>query len=93
MQQNGWIKQTSEGFSLTPDGSHRAAKIVRLHRLWEVYLVNDLGIEVERVHRNAEEMEHIITPEIERQLIVLLNDPKQDPHHQPIPPQEGLDAF
>lgn len=74
---------------MTTDGEQRAAKIVRLHRLWEVYLANYLGIGAERVHRNAEEMEHILTPEIERELTLLLNNPKQDPHQQPIPPLEG----
>lgn len=93
MQCNGWLKKTPQGFLLTVDGQHRAAKIVRLHRLWEVYLVNDLKVEAEKVHRSAEEMEHIITPELEKELTILLRNPKIDPHHQPIPPKEGLDAF
>jgi manganese/zinc/iron transport system permease protein len=42
----------------------------------------------ERVHRNAEEMEHIITPELEQELIELLNNPMRDPHSQPIPPSQ-----
>ena len=62
----------------------KAARIIRLHRLWEVYLVY-LGQNRDKVHRNAEEMEHIITPELEKELTDLLKDPKQDPHHQPIP--------
>jgi manganese/zinc/iron transport system permease protein len=88
MIKNGWLQKTpSGGYQLTNDGYSRAAKIVRLHRLWEVYLVSYLGEGVERVHRNAEEMEHIITPALEKELTFLLNDPKQDPHHQPIPPE------
>ncbi|MBA3722563.1 MAG: metal ABC transporter permease [Parachlamydiaceae bacterium] len=94
MVANGWIEKNGAGvYSLTTDGSHRAAKIVRLHRLWEVYLVDYLEVGVERVHRNAEEMEHIITPDLERELTFLLNDPKRDPHQQPIPPQEETRAF
>jgi len=86
---NGWLEKTESGsYKLTKDGKVRAEKIIRLHRLWEVYLVNYLGIGAERVHRNAEEMEHIITPELEAELTLLLKDPKQDPHHQPIPPRE-----
>jgi manganese/zinc/iron transport system permease protein len=93
MVQNGWIERENGLYHLTADGQHRAAKIVRLHRLWEVYLANYLGMGIERVHRNAEEMEHIITPELEKELILLLKDPKQDPHHQPIPPErEGFNA-
>jgi len=82
----GWIERTPIGYRLTTDGSIRAARIVRLHRLWEVYLVDYLGVGAERVHRSAEEMEHIITPELEKQLAMLLKDPTHDPHDQPIPP-------
>lgn len=82
----GWVERIElHMYRLTNAGALRAAKIVRLHRLWEVYLVNYMGVGAERVHRNAEEMEHIITPELEHQLTVLLRDPKVDPHHQPIP--------
>lgn len=83
---SGWlVKSTQNTYSLTGDGVIYAARIVRLHRLWEVYLTEFLGVGAERVHRNAEEMEHIITPEIEKQLTKLLKNPKMDPHHQPIP--------
>lgn len=82
---SGWIRKNAMGYSLTKDGFQRASHIVRLHRLWEVYLVDFLGVGAERVHCDAEEMEHVITPEIEAELIELLNDPKRDPHHQKIP--------
>ncbi len=82
----GWVEwQEKNRYRLSSDGMKKAAHIVRLHRLWEVYLVNYLGIGEERVHCNAEEMEHIITPELEKKLTELLNDPKKDPHKQPIP--------
>lgn len=87
----GWLNKGEKGrYFLTTEGKYKAARIVRLHRLWEVYLVEYLGIGVERVHKNAEEMEHILTPEVERELTQLLNNPKRDPHHQPIPPPGGL---
>lgn len=85
MVANRWLEKTGQGYRLTKDGHQRAAKIIRLHRLWELYLADYLGVGGERVHRNAEEMEHILTPELERELTMLLNDPKKDPHHQPIP--------
>lgn len=84
----GWIKRVKGGYCLTAEGVLWAARIVRLHRLWEVYLVDYLGIGSERVHRSAEEMEHIITPELEAKLTLILNDPKHDPHQQPIPSLE-----
>ncbi len=81
----GWIEKREGRIALTRDGSLRAERIVRLHRLWEVYLVDTLGIGPERVHRSAEEMEHILTPELEKRLDTLLEHPKEDPHSSPIP--------
>lgn len=95
LKRQGWLYPSnapgmnkSDGWSLSGDGVLRAGRIVRLHRLWEVYLVNYLGVGAERVHCSAEEMEHIITPELEDELTVLLADPVMDPHHQPIPPKQ-----
>lgn len=88
LKRNKWVTKTASGiYGLTDAGTIKAAHIVRLHRLWEVYLADYVGVGAERVHRNAEEMEHILTPELERALTLLLNDPKMDPHHQAIPPQ------
>lgn len=89
LEYQGWVQREGWKFRLTTDGIHRGAHIVRLHRLWEVYLCNYLGVGAARVHKSAEEMEHILTPELEQELTLLLNDPKLDPHHQPIPPFEG----
>jgi len=81
-------------YQLTSRGFKKGARIIRLHRLWEVYLVNSLGLKVERVHKSAEEMEHILTPELENRLTELLNNPTQDPHDRPIPKQEAVgDVF
>lgn len=86
MVRAGWIeKEAGNLYRLTADGRQRGEKIVRLHRLWEVYLANYLGVGVERVHRNAEEMEHILTAELEQELDLLLKNPEKDPHLQPIP--------
>ena len=80
MQMKGWTRNRQ----LTALGKKEAENLIRLHRLWEVYLVH-MGQGQDRVHHNAEEMEHILTPEIERELQSLLNHPKTDPHAQPIP--------
>lgn len=85
LQLLGWIIKKASVYALTEKGRLRGDRIVRLHRLWEVYLVDYLGLGVERVHRSAEEMEHILTPEIEKELTELLKNPQHDPHHQPIP--------
>jgi len=94
MTHKGLVVKTKDNhYRLTSEGQVRAAKIIRLHRLWEVYLANYLGFRIERVHRNAEEMEHIITPELEKELILLLKDPTHDPHQQPIPSIVRDDAY
>jgi manganese/zinc/iron transport system permease protein len=49
--------------------------------------VDYLGLGVERVHRSAEEIEHILTPDLEARLEALLANPLLDPHQQPIPPR------
>lgn len=85
----GWvINNPQKQWQLTREGALRAQKIIRLHRLWEVYLVDWVGAPAEKVHRSAEEMEHVLTKEVEAELSLLLKDPKVDPHLQPIPPPE-----
>lgn len=85
----GFLQKSPSGsYILTHEGDRWATRIIRLHRLWEVYLADYLKVSAERVHKSAEEMEHIITDELEDELTALLQDPKEDPHHQPIPPRE-----
>ncbi len=75
-------------FVLEPLGALKARRIIRVHRLWEVYLVSELGLNAASVHHSAEEMEHIITPEIEEELMTKLGNPTKDPHDQMIPHDE-----
>ena len=90
LKREGWIDSASQGkVLLTPDGVKRAEHLVRLHRLWELYLVSCLKVDEERVHHSAEEMEHILTPSLEERLSELLNHPKKDPHQKPIPQGES----
>lgn len=83
LKQQGYL--TRRGGGLTPDGEKRAAFIVRLHRLWELYLTTEFGLSATKVHKSAEQMEHILTDELEERLTKHLLDPKSDPHKQPIP--------
>ena len=86
MRCQGWLQRKGKGsYRLSSDGWRRASRTVRLHRLWEVYLVDYLGQHADRVHRSAEEIEHLLSYELERELTRLLKDPKKDPHKQPIP--------
>jgi manganese/zinc/iron transport system permease protein len=70
----GWVFSPKKGyFQLTEKGKTWAERIIRLHQLWEIYLVYYLGMKGDRVHRNAEEMEHILTPELEIELAQLVS--------------------
>lgn len=87
---HGWIFKQKGLYQLTGDGHRKAASIVRLHRLWELYLADTLKLHSGKVHKTAEEMEHIITPDIEERLTRLLLNPTKDPHEQPIPDKGGV---
>lgn len=76
-------------WTLTAMGREQAEKLVRRHRLWEVYLTQYLQLGKTHVHADAEEIEHILTPELEAELESLLNYPTTDPHHRPIPYPRG----
>ena len=84
----GFIDKRAKVLTLTEDGRKKAAYIVRLHRLWELYLAEHLEYSPEDIHKNAEEIEHLITPEIEEKLTRLLANPQLDPHNKPIPQKE-----
>jgi len=81
----GELQVVSGGWLLTGKGANRAKQIVRNHRLWELYLSRQADIAIDHVHRDAEEMEHILSPELVRQLEEILEHPELDPHGKPIP--------
>ena len=70
---------------LTEEGKTAGMRIVKIHRLWELYLTTYLRIAPDHVHEDAETIEHIITPEMELKLEHLLNFPEKDPHNVNIP--------
>lgn len=90
LRQQGWAYKRKNIWGLTKDGTQKAAQIIRLHRLWELYLVENLGLKADLVHRSAEQMEHILTADMEKRLTSLLSNPTKDPHKQPIPDKGGF---
>jgi DtxR family Mn-dependent transcriptional regulator len=70
---------------LTPKGRRLATTIVRRHRLAERLLADVIGLEWEKIHREAARWEHVISPEVEQKLVELLGDPMTCPHGNPIP--------
>lgn len=73
------------GLVLTSEGLIHAARVVRSHRLWEVYLAKHFQLPVDHLHAPAERMEHYVTPALSEELRVALTDPAHDPHGKPIP--------
>ena len=81
----GFIAKNQTLVNLTPQGISDAMRIVRLHRLWELYLNEYMNIAPDHVHESAEQMEHLLTPELEAMLENRLNFPTLDPHQETIP--------
>jgi DtxR family Mn-dependent transcriptional regulator len=79
-----------QGVTLTPAGNKVALKIIRKHRLWEVFLVEQLKFKWDEVHDIAEQLEHVVSPELVNRLEEYLDYPKFDPHGDPIPDRKGV---
>jgi DtxR family Mn-dependent transcriptional regulator len=78
-----------QGVSLTDLGRKIAAEVIRKHRLWEVFLVEKLNFSWDEVHDVAEQLEHIKSPKLIKELDAFLGYPKTDPHGDPIPDKNG----
>jgi DtxR family Mn-dependent transcriptional regulator len=76
------------GVTLTPAGDRVALEIMRHHRLLESYLAEVLGMPWDRVHDEAEVLEHYISEDLEERIATALGDPNRDPHGDPIPDRE-----
>jgi DtxR family Mn-dependent transcriptional regulator len=77
------------GFRLNDSGNKEALRIIRRHRLWEFFLVTKLGINWDKVHAIAEELEHVSSNDLIKRLDNYLGQPKIDPHGDPIPDANG----
>ncbi len=71
--------------SLTPEGMRLARRLVRAHRLWETYLVDQVGLTADQIHNEAEHYEHLLSEDLLDQVDHTLGYPEQDPHGSPIP--------
>ena len=78
-----------QGVTLTPSGRQEALRLMRIHRLWELFLTQILGISWAEVHQEAHRLEHSTSERLADRLAEFLNHPEVDPHGQPIPSREG----
>jgi DtxR family transcriptional regulator, Mn-dependent transcriptional regulator len=77
------------GVRLTAQGKRVALEVLRHHRLLELYLTESLGVPWDRVHEEAEVLEHVLSEELEELIAAKLANPTRDPHGDPIPTRDG----
>jgi DtxR family Mn-dependent transcriptional regulator len=85
LTEDGYVTREGRRLTLTDSGRNLAEKVVRKHRLAERLLVDVIGLEWHKVHREAGRWEHVISDDVEARLIELLGDPATCPHGNPIP--------
>jgi DtxR family Mn-dependent transcriptional regulator len=78
-----------KGVELTAEGRKRALKILRRHRLWELFLVEVLKYPWHEIHDEADRLEHFTSEKLERRLDEALGFPRKDPHGDAIPTTDG----
>ena len=81
--------QRYQGVQLTAAGTQIALEIIRHHRLLELYLSQVLGYTWDKVHAEADLLEHVISEEFEEKIDQALGYPRKDPHGDPIPTKKG----
>ena len=96
---SGMVKRLSEtgliehvpyrGVQLTAQGRRAALKMIRRHRILEVYLVEHLGYDWDGVHDEEERLEHAVSDKLIERMSGALGDPRYDPHGAPIPTAAG----
>src|SRR6266404_5952980 len=86
LSEHGYVELHGDrSLHLTDKGRRLATTVVRRHRLAERLLVDVIGLEWEKVHREADRWEHAISADVEEKLVMLLGDPATCPHGNPIP--------
>jgi DtxR family Mn-dependent transcriptional regulator len=89
MEEQGWIESAGRGLRLTAAGERVALQVIRAHRLWERYLVDEARVRLRDVHAIADRREHQRSRERLQAMDVALGFPATDPHGDPIPTAEG----
>lgn len=78
------------GVELTEKGARAALEVIRHHRLWELFLSEALKVPLDRVHEEAERLEHFLSDDLEERMDQILGYPTVDPHGDPIPSKDGV---
>ncbi len=90
----GYFSKREGSLALTETGTTEANRLVRAHRLWETYMVQQMGMTEDQIHEEAEKYEHLLTDEMLDDVESELGFPTMDPHGSPIPSkQRGFSIF
>jgi DtxR family Mn-dependent transcriptional regulator len=81
--------ESGHGAQLTAHGITEARRVIRRHRLVELFLTRVLGLDWSEVDAEAEALEHAISPRLEQAIAAYLGEPLEDPHGHPIPSKTG----
>ncbi|MDE0215885.1 MAG: metal-dependent transcriptional regulator, partial [bacterium] len=85
LESEGLVTLKGRTIELSPDGMDLAERVVRRHRLAEVFLTQVLGLSWADAHAEAGKWEHVISPLVEKAMMRVLDDPTTCPHGNPIP--------
>lgn len=89
-EKNLIIFKPYKGIKLTKKGSLEAIRMIRAHRIWEVFLSDKLGLSWELLHEEAERLEHVVSEDVLDRLYDYLGRPKTCKHGNPIPDTNGI---
>lgn len=90
LAEQGLVEHTPYyGVRLTPEGERLARRVIRRHRVIELYLIRQLGYSWDRVHAEAERLEHAASDELVERMAAVLGHPEIDPHGAAIPGPDG----
>lgn len=90
LAESGYVKYKShQGARLTPTGNQLALRVLRRHRLVELFLAQTLGLSWDEIHAEAENLEHAVSDHLVDRIDQFLGYPNRDPHGDPIPDANG----
>ena len=91
MERDGLLHVRSDrSLDLTAEGRCLATAVMRKHRLAECLLTDILGLDIDQVHEEACRWEHVMSEEVEKRVVAVLNNPQRSPFGNPIPALEEL---
>ncbi|MBK8502793.1 MAG: metal ABC transporter permease [Saprospiraceae bacterium] len=89
LTKKGYLTTSNQSITINDSGLAEATRLIRAHRLWETFLVDQIGLNEEQIHEEAEKYEHLLTDEILDEVDRELGYPTTDPHGSPIPSRKG----